>query len=60
MSYYPGSPFGELYNLTEDPHEFDNLWADPKCGAVRRRLTGELLDRALAAHDPLPVREEPF
>jgi uncharacterized sulfatase len=24
--HYPGKPYGELYHLTEDPHELDNLY----------------------------------
>jgi arylsulfatase len=58
MSYYPGKEYGELYDLENDPHEFINRWNDPSMQATKRRLKDELLDRVLAAHDPLPVREE--
>jgi len=26
MDYYPGKPYGELYNLAEDPLEQKHLW----------------------------------
>jgi arylsulfatase A-like enzyme len=58
MSYYPGKDYGELYDLENDPHEFVNRWKDPSLQATKRQLKDELLDRVLAAHDPLPVREE--
>jgi arylsulfatase len=58
MSYYPARPWGELYNLREDPHEFANLYHSPSTADVRRKLKDELLDRIAAAHDPLPVRQD--
>lgn len=58
LSHYPGQPLGELYDLSADPEEFVNLWADPKYREIRLRLQSQLLDRILIAHDPLPVREQ--
>jgi arylsulfatase len=60
LSYYPGIKTGELYNLSDDPHEFDNLWNRPGLERMRSSLKEELLDRMLAAHDPLPPREQPY
>ena len=60
LSYYPGQDYGEIYDLGNDPDEFINRWRDPAIEPVKRRLKDELLDRVLAAHDPLPVREEWF
>lgn len=60
MSYYPRLQTGELYNLAEDPEEFVNLWDNPKFAAQRSQLKERLLDRLLAARDPLPVRELPY
>jgi arylsulfatase A-like enzyme len=34
---------GELYHLTEDPHEWHNRYGDETCAAVRERMTAELL-----------------
>jgi len=58
LSYYPGKPYGELYELERYPHEFVNRWSDPSLEKEKRGLKDELFDRVLAAHDPLPVREE--
>jgi arylsulfatase A-like enzyme len=60
ISYYPKLQTGELYSLTEDPEEFVNLWDRPKYRAERLRLKERLLDRVLAARDPLPLREMPY
>ncbi|MBN1674370.1 MAG: sulfatase-like hydrolase/transferase [Kiritimatiellae bacterium] len=56
LNHYPGRPYGELYDLKNDPGEFANLWADP--GYVPKRMEMErlLFERYLAARDPLPVR----
>jgi hypothetical protein len=29
LSYYPHQPYGELYDLEDDPNEFVNRWRDP-------------------------------
>ena len=60
LSHYPGAPYGELYDLSSDPEEFTNLWAQAKYRDIRSRLQVQLLDRVLAAHDPLPMREQPY
>ncbi len=60
LSYYPGQKISELYDLGADPEEFVNLWNRPGIEKVRSRLKEELLDRMLAAHDPLPPRERPY
>lgn len=49
LSIFEGSALGELYDLTADPHEFNNLWARGDAG-VRTRKTGLALhDRSLLA-----------
>jgi hypothetical protein len=35
---------GELYNLGDDPHQFENLWDDRKHRSVRRDLVADLYD----------------
>ena len=42
---------GELYDLTDDPGEFDNRWDDPACAGVQRDLLA-LLDEVMN-HDPV-------
>ena len=56
LIHYPGKPYGELYDLQNDPGEFDNLWDDPGYGKRRREMECLLLDRLAEAEDPLPAR----
>ena len=37
LSVYHGHNLGELYDLTEDPHEFDNLWDEPDYQSLKAR-----------------------
>jgi len=55
LSLYDGVPWGELYDLRNDPVELDNLWDDK---ALRGALSEEL-GRALIEHSetsPYPTR----
>ena len=56
LVYYPGQPWGELYNLGNDPDEFENLWGQPHYRKTRNELQGQLLARVVDGDDPLPVR----
>jgi arylsulfatase A-like enzyme len=58
LVYYPGRPYGELYDLRNDPQELDNLWADPERAAVQHEMMARLADWLIASHDPLPPAEE--
>ena len=58
FTYYPGYPFGELYDLERDPDEFVNLWDNKDYADVKQNLEQELLNRIIKNRDPLPVREE--
>ena len=40
----PQPPEGELYDLSVDPHELNNLWHDPGSHALKHDLMGRLLD----------------
>ncbi len=59
MVYYPGRPYGELYNLAEDPDEQDNLWDALEGSPTKQRLKDLLLEWAFASEDPLPLPVRP-
>ena len=54
MVYYPGKPYGELYNLAEDPLERKNLWEKMEDSPMKRTLKDLLLDWAFTSEDSLP------
>lgn len=58
LSLYAGVPWGELYDLKEDPEELVNLWDSPGSRALRGELTEELT-RAVIEHadsSPYPTQ----
>lgn len=55
LSLYEGAEWGELYRLTDDPHECTNLWDAPEAASARAQLT-ELLARRLMAN----TEESPY
>lgn len=48
LVYYPGQPYGELYDLLVAPDETVNLYDDPAHADTQARLTRDLLDRLIA------------
>lgn len=48
---YHGHEQGELFDLQEDPHEFDNLWEDPAHAATRFELLKRSFDALAFAVD---------
>lgn len=54
LVYYYGKPYGELYNLEEDPHEFKNLYGRPKVKEIQEKLIKRLLDELITTKDSLP------
>jgi arylsulfatase A-like enzyme len=58
ITYYRGVPWGELYDLANDPLEMDNLWDDPAAANAKRELTERLVHKMmeLAERSPLPTR----
>lgn len=42
LLYYLDQPWGELYDLQNDPAEAPDLWHDPAYDDVRRELFGVL------------------
>jgi len=62
-AYLPGAVHdgteGELYNLTDDPLQVNNLWSDPDYQAVRSDLVADLFDHQPPAHEPRLDLEAP-
>ena len=56
--HYDGTE-GELYNLTEDPNQWHNLWDDPAARAIRSDLVADLLDHLPPVRDPVLPIEAP-
>ncbi|NDJ87322.1 MAG: sulfatase-like hydrolase/transferase, partial [Chloroflexi bacterium] len=52
LIYYPGQPYGELYDLEADPLEMTNLHADQDYVELRTELTQALLDRLILMEGP--------
>ena len=46
-NYYDGGNIGELYDLTNDPQQWHNLWDDPARQSLKSDLIADL-------HDNLP------
>ncbi len=59
MVYYPGRPYGELYDLDDDPDEQHNLWDEPDARDVKRTLKDLLLEWSFTSEDPLPLPVRP-
>jgi arylsulfatase len=55
LTIYEGADWGELYDLTADPHELDNLWHEPRAQAERHELTERLARKLMALADSSPL-----
>ncbi len=53
LVHYLHAPYGELYNLREDPHELYNLWDDAAAAPARREMQARLADWLIDSQDPL-------
>jgi len=53
---YHGHETGELFDLTKDPHEFENQWGNPEYAAVRFDLMKRSFDALAFAVDTGPPR----
>ena len=60
MIVYHGTDQGELYDLKNDPDEFDNLWQSTSHAELKTRLLKEAFDASVFTMDPMPEREGPF
>ncbi|MDI7275553.1 MAG: sulfatase-like hydrolase/transferase [Anaerolineae bacterium] len=56
LTMYAGETYGELYDLSEDPHELYNRWRYPAYGAVRDALLLRLLHELVRTDSVLPRR----
>ena len=52
LVHYPGQPYGELYDIADDPDEIHNLYDDPEYRQLRERMTRDLLDRLILTEAP--------
>ncbi len=57
---YHGHGLGEIYDLENDPGEFENLWDDPAARELKGRLLLEHLDAIAAAGGPGLERSEAY
>ena len=51
---------GELYDMENDPFEFESLWDDPEYGAIKTELLVKSFDASVRAMDYGPERVMPF
>ena len=49
---YHGHEIGELYDLEQDPDEYENRWGWPEVAALQAELTKQLFDAVMLATDP--------
>lgn len=59
LTRYANKPYGELFDLHNDPGEVSNRWDDPAYRSVKSDLLGLLLDRLAETEDPTCVQLAP-
>jgi len=55
ITMYSQADWGELYDLTSDPNEFENLWDDPAHAGKRMEMTERLARRMIDLADGSPL-----
>jgi len=60
LAVYHGHEAGELYDLIEDPDEFDNLWHTPEKQPIKTDLLKQSFDASMFAMDIGPRRVGPM
>lgn len=53
LIHYSGRPYGELYNLIDDPGELRNCYGDPAYTSIQMALQTSMLDRIQEMEDRL-------
>ena len=56
LCIYHGLDVGELYDMDNDPHEFENLWDSPAHSDIKHRLIKRCFDRCMLTIDRGPRR----
>jgi arylsulfatase A-like enzyme len=56
ITAYPGQPYGELFDLQDDPGELHNLWQDPRSQGLKKDLLIRLMERLVETDSRLPRR----
>jgi arylsulfatase len=56
VTAYAGRPYGELFDLQEDPGELNNLWYDPASQGLKKDLLIRLMERLVETDSRLPRR----
>jgi arylsulfatase A-like enzyme len=54
---YANQPMGELYDLGDDPDEYENLWERQSRRGLRDECRDRLMARMMNDWDPLPERK---
>ena len=57
---YHGHNLGELYDLEEDPNEFENMWDEPEAQPLKLELMQKSFDASMQAMDRGPERVGPM
>ena len=60
MVVYHGTDQGELYDLENDPDEFENLWQSKGHSEFKTQMLKTTFDASVFTMDPTPAREGPF
>jgi len=55
LVHYLHAPYGELYDLKEDPHELYNRWDDPACARAKSEMLARLADWLVDTEDPMLI-----
>jgi len=59
LVHYAGQRYGELYDLGNDPNEYDNLYASPGAVAHKAEMYRLLTDWMIRTADPMrkPIQD---